>query len=477
MNIEQRPFYGIIQSSYFRDIRFWIFLFFVIRLVGITNPPLEIGHNWRQTFTNSVARTFYDSGNSIFFPEADIYGNKPGIVGTEFPFLNYLICIFAKLFGYAHWYGRLINLIVSSFGVFYFYKLVKKFFKPEIAFNATLILICSIWFAFSRKSMPDTFSISLIMIGIYYGFNYFTTLKIKDLLLFLVFVLIGILCKIPGMFLLSFFILPFLDKNIRLKNKIFFAFALITVLYVVSFWYFMWVPYLDSLFGNRLFFPRSLPQGMHELLHLWQLTAEKFYFSSLESFIAFAFFIAGCFFIIRKKDKIMMMIVIPATVIFMFFMIKTGEVFPLHSYYVIPFTPLMAMITAYGLNEVPKVNYRIVLLSLIMIEGIANQNNDFFIKKSEMYKLELESVADKISSRADAIAINGGENPQQLYFTHRKGWRITNEEAGDSKFLDFIKKDGCKFLFLNKQEMGNGKPGLELKKVYEDEYFAVYAFQ
>jgi len=27
------------------DIRFWIIVFFVIRLFGITNAPLEMGHN------------------------------------------------------------------------------------------------------------------------------------------------------------------------------------------------------------------------------------------------------------------------------------------------------------------------------------------------------------------------------------------------------------------------------------------------
>ena len=32
-----------------KDIRFWIIFLFLLRLYGITNPPLEVGHNWRQT--------------------------------------------------------------------------------------------------------------------------------------------------------------------------------------------------------------------------------------------------------------------------------------------------------------------------------------------------------------------------------------------------------------------------------------------
>ena len=51
-----------------RDIRFWIILFFIIRLWGITNAPLEVAHNWRQTTVTMVARNFLEIDNNIFFP-------------------------------------------------------------------------------------------------------------------------------------------------------------------------------------------------------------------------------------------------------------------------------------------------------------------------------------------------------------------------------------------------------------------------
>src|SRR5690606_8136272 len=132
--------------------------FFVIRLIGITNPPLEVSHNWRQTTVTMVARNFLEVDNNIFFPRIDIAGEKTGITGMEFPLLNYLIYLVAKLFGYQHWYGRLINLLISSFGVWFFYKLVGKYLTRQTAFYAAIILIVSIWFQFSRKIMPDTFS-------------------------------------------------------------------------------------------------------------------------------------------------------------------------------------------------------------------------------------------------------------------------------------------------------------------------------
>ena len=145
---------NLIPIKYLKDIRVWILLFFLIRLIGITIPPLEISHNWRQSFTNTVARNFLEVDNNILYPRAIIFGNNNGVLGTEFPFFNYLIYIISKIFGYAHWYGRLINLIISSIGIYFFYKIINKFLKPEIAFNSAIILLCSVWFMFSRKAMP-----------------------------------------------------------------------------------------------------------------------------------------------------------------------------------------------------------------------------------------------------------------------------------------------------------------------------------
>ena len=140
-----------------KDIRFWIILYFLLRLYGITFPPIETNHGWRQTTVNMVARNFLEIDANILYPRIDVAGDKTGITGMEFPLLNYLIYLMSSLFSYEHWYGRLINLMVSSFGVWYFYKTLKKYFSVEVCFNATIILLSSIWFSYSRKIMPDTF--------------------------------------------------------------------------------------------------------------------------------------------------------------------------------------------------------------------------------------------------------------------------------------------------------------------------------
>jgi len=108
-----------------------------------------------------------------------------------------------------------------------------------------------------------------------------------------------------------------------------------------------------------------------------------------------------------------------------------------------------------------------------MIEGIANQHHDFRIKDTELYKLQLETIADKISKPKDLIAISGGENPQQLYFSHRAGWRLTNEQAKNSGFVQNIKAQGCDYLFINKIYLPD-HGAFQYKKIFENKQYLIF---
>ena len=139
------------------DIRFWLLILFLLRLIGITNPPLEMSHSWRQSLTAMISRNFIEYGPNLLYPRIDMGGIREGIIGSEFPFFNYLIYLFAKTFGYNHWYGRLINLSVTTVGVFYFFRLIKGLMTERIAFFSALLLALSVWFGLARKIMPDTY--------------------------------------------------------------------------------------------------------------------------------------------------------------------------------------------------------------------------------------------------------------------------------------------------------------------------------
>jgi len=401
------------------DIRFWILLFFLLRLIGIINPPLEISHNWRQSLTNMIARNFFEIDSNILYPRIDMAGNATGIIGSEFPFFNYLIYLVSMVFGFEHWYGRLINLIVSSFGIYFFYRLIARICNSRIAFNSALVLLSSIWFAFSRKIMPDTFSVSLVLIGLFYCYDYLMSGARWKLILYFCFATLGILCKIPALCLLSALGILVFVKTIEKERKFLVYLTSIISVSIVALWYFNWVPYLLFTYNYPLYFPKGIIEGIHEILPLLPQFFEKFYFSSLSSYIALACFLGGLILLLRSKDNYLKAGIGFTTLIFLIFIIKTGSVFPLHNYYVIPFTLVMALIAGYGIARV-SIRYQFIILFLIAFEGIANQQHDFFIKDSERYKLSLEKVSDAYIGKKELVVINGGQSPQQIYFLHRR---------------------------------------------------------
>ena len=417
-------------------------------MIGITNPPLEIGHNWRQSLTNMIARNFLESDPNIFYPRIDMAGNQTGIIGSEFPFYNYLIYIVSLFGGYSHWYGRLINLIVSSIGIYAFYLLIKEVCNKKIAFNASIVFLSSIWFAFSRKIMPDTFSVTLVIIGLYYCYTYLMTGSLLKLLLFFLFSTVGMLCKIPALSLISVISILILIKEIPINKKIIVFILTIISLVFVTFWYFYWVPYLLNTYHYQLYFPKGLIEGLKEITLLLPDFLKKFYFDSLSSYISLPFLLAGVYYIFREGNLYFKMGILVITCTFFVFILKTGAVFPLHNYYIIPFTPVMALIVGYGLSKIPS-KYLYVSLITIALEGILNQQHDFFIKDRELYKISLEDITNKYSNKNDLIVINGGQSPQEIYFAHRKGWTVDNKMISKDELKRF-KEIGASHLIIDR---------------------------
>ena len=453
------------------DIRFWIILLFLIRLIGITNAPLETGHNWRQSLTNMIARNFLEGEANLLYPRIDMAGAKSGIIGSEFPVFNYLIYLVSSVFGYAHWYGRLINLLISSIGVLYFFKLLKGLFNKHIAFNATIVLLVSIWFSFSRKVMPDTFSVSMVIISLYYAYCYLRSGNIFSLMLFFMLSTLGVLAKIPSLALLSLLIIPLMVKWQRNLKLLVLYIAWIVSFIFVAWWYFHWVPHLVEEYQYALFFPKSLAEGLVEVARLAPEALEKFYFSSFHSYIGFLCFLTGLYFVFTDKNKAIKIGFAIVTLVFLVFIIKTGSVFPKHNYYIIPYTPVMAVIAGVFISKVPK-KYQVVLLILIGLEGIANQQHDFFIKKNKRYLLNLEQIVEKHVNENELIVTNGGPSPQQMYFTHRKGWSVDDSVLRNRQKINEFTKKGAKHIVVDRATF---KTKLEYPVEYSGENFVIYS--
>lgn len=459
------------------DIRFWIVVLALLRLYGIANPPLEVSHSWRQTTVAMVARNFYEVDANILYPRIDVGGDLSGITGMEFPLLNWLIALMAFLFGYADWYGRLINLIVSSVGCWYFYRLLKRFFGERHAFCATLILCASLWFAFARKIMPDTFSMSLVMMGMYYGVDYLLheRPRIGSLLGYILLTMAGVLSKLPSGYILVVFVLPMLDRALPLRRKAWFAVASVALLIPVAWWYFLWVPHLVETYGiHHFFMGEGLGQGMTDLLNEWGLALRRFYDTALK-FTGFAVFVAGLFFAFHNRQKLLLHVVALAAAAFLLVMLSSGWTFVRHDYYMVPFVPVMAMVAGYGVAQVSNVKWCTVLLAAVALENILNYHSQFVIHENRRPVLALESVFDEFSLRDDLICINSGFDPTVMYFTHRKGWVANNEQLLEESYRNDLQHRGCKYVLVMKQVFG-GNVGLPMQSLVDNDDYTIYRF-
>jgi len=458
------------MKKLFNKIEFWIFVFFIVRLIGITDPPLEIGHSWRQITGLMVARNFLEVDSNILLPRIDENLGGSGIIGLEFPSLNYIYFAISKVFGYTHWYGRLINLIVSSIGLVFFSKIIRRFFTEKVAMASTLFLLGSIWFAFSRKMMPDTYCISLMFVGVYYGIKYLEIGKTIHIILYVSFTSLAILSKIPAGIYFAL-LLPMMYWNYsKIRKSVVVSTTLIPIS-LTYLWYFLWNPHLSKTYGNWYNSGKSISDGFSEIVSNLSLVLKSFYFHSFSGYIIFIFVLLGLFQIIRDRNRILIVAISTISFTFMIYIFKSGYFFYHHNYYIIPFVPIMALLAGHCVASINKKWLFITCVLLGLSESVLNQQHDFFIKESEQYKLELESIADLVSSKDDLIAINGNANPQQLYLSHRKGWTCHDSEITDVSFINDLQKNGCRYIFLNKHSCD--KP-IDKKMIFSNVNYTVY---
>jgi hypothetical protein len=453
------------------DTRLKVFIVFafLIRLVHITDPPIEIAHNWRQTTSLMVARNFYQLDNNILYPTLDETGEKRGVVGMEFPALPYSIYLVSTVFGYDHWYGRLINLIVVSFGLWYFFKLCRFWFDERTSFFATMALMCSALIHLARKVLPDPMAQALVIIGIWHGTAYLKNNKPHHLLLYFLFATLGALVKIPFGAYLVVLAFPFFAKEVSTARRLFFAAISALVVGIVYWWYFIWNMHLADKFGLWYNSGRSITEGFRELGEHRGDVLERFYFNAFHSYVFFGIALAGFIVALIRKEKKLIFLLVACTPVFAGYMMKSGFLFAHHGYYALVIVPVMALFVGYLLSSIPT-KYAIPLLLIGVGESIANQQHDFFIKEKEFQKTTLTTIADSLSERNELVALATNQNPNEFYFLNRKGWMVSGENIR-TDFLDSLHVKGCELLFMRKGKYNEELPYI---RVFENQDYLVF---
>lgn len=457
------------------DIRFWIGAFFLLHLTSITLPPLEPGSTWRQTDGYMIARNFYERSPNILYPTVDVCGDKTGIVGCEFPILNYLVYLMSLVFGYHSWFGRLINLIVSSVGVYFLFRLVRDHFGKQAALNTGIIVLSSIWFTYNRTNIPDTFGASLCIISLFFGVRYLREQRTKDLLLFALVGLVGCLSRISAAVILTLIAIPFLFSTTTTMARVMTTVVAGFILSMVCAWYFVWVPYLNSTYGMtfHFFMGMDFMDGVRRLASDWPLTLKRFYETPMK-YVGFVVFVCSLVYAIRTRNRLVLAIFLLPFLSYAAMTFRLVEGLHNDAYYVILFMLPMAFVAGWGLAQLNRKSIMVVMLLAIGIEGVANQIHVFRIRQPYKSLEGLEAVMDSVTTRTDLIAISGlpNEDPTPMYMAHRRGWVEPSEYFKNVDFQQLLKSKGCSYIVIAKRVFGD--VDLSLPKVYDSEDFSVY---
>ncbi|MBI3235710.1 MAG: hypothetical protein HYZ42_17020 [Bacteroidetes bacterium] len=111
------------------------------------------------------------------------------------------------------------------------------------------------------------------------------------------------------------------------------------------------------------------------------------------------------------------------------------------------------------------------MLIFITIEGLLNQQHDLFIKDSEQYKLTLEQLTEKYIPKNNLIVINGGPSPQEMYFSHRKGWTMDGKYIKEEELLR-LQKLGASYLVIDNHAYN--KKIDYLHEIFTNNDFSIY---
>ncbi|MEY3421737.1 MAG: hypothetical protein RIR48_2033 [Bacteroidota bacterium] len=457
--------------GFLTDIRIWIFILFLLRLETINLPPLD-EHSWRQCITLGVARNYAEVDATFWEPKTVISDSRNGILAQEFPILNYLIYILWSIFGEHNWVFRSLVLLVSSFGLYYFYLLLKRLFNHHIAFGTVIVFAVSIAFTYARKAMPDVFSVSLCIIAIEYAYRYKEQPGIRNGIIFTTLMALGLLSKMPAAMVLpfGFWLIDFSEQSKKKSINIILMGGL--AVFAMALWYWVWVPWAEKAYQFRLFFPTSLAEGYKQLAENYVDLRLRFYPSALTSTISFVFCIAGLVAALIKKEKKVLLLFLSSTFILIFFMLKTGSVFSGHKYYIIPFVPMMSLLAGYGISFLSNRTYLFYgVLVIISFEAIIEHKKDFFVHADDKKYLRLESITDKHVPKSDRILVNSGEGqPWMMYMAHRRGWTVT-DRMKDTAWVNGESSVGLKYILIDK---GKWKDTIPYPVLYDDIDFRLY---
>ncbi len=149
-----------------------VLLAIAFRLYHITFPMVD-GHSWRQVTNADIARHFTEGSLNLFVPRVS-WGGLNGVVGMEFPLLQYITGLLWLVTTELHPVARLVSVAFSVAGVVAMYFLGTRLFgRPAGRAAAFLLAVSPSSVYFGRAFLSDTPMMTFMIVAVLAWDRYF----------------------------------------------------------------------------------------------------------------------------------------------------------------------------------------------------------------------------------------------------------------------------------------------------------------
>lgn len=401
-----------------------------LRLYHVGALPLG-RHDWRQSDTAAVARNFYEHGYRFLQPEVDWGAMRrdsppgPTAAGMEFPVYQFTTALLYGVFGVNVVWARILSVVGSLIGVFFFHRLVELQIDRRTAnWSCLLYAILPLSIYYGRTIQPESWLIAASIAGIYCFARWVRSDRARFLVVSALCIALACLLKFALYLGLPLLYLTWTKYGARsLVQWRLWIYAVIVLVPCVA-----WYGYSGELAQKTGVGYGVVSQGLFtdwDLILTWEFYNKLFFRQLAErhfTWIGFVVLLVGIALPRREPGERLFDFWALGVLVYFFLAAKLNYI---HEYYQMPLTApacvFMGKVFARGWT-----NRRAVLLpTLIGIILFSGWRWWAYMLMERPGSSPHSRVAEVIAEHTNPVdpVITASARPIWLYLSHRKGWR------------------------------------------------------
>jgi len=403
-------------------------------------------HVWRQTQTQTVIYNFTFSDHSIFHPQKFDLTNGTTSLLYEFPLYQWLIAQANNALGYSVLHTRLLSFLFFAALLLGFYRLLRCFVNREVALiSNTLLCFSPLLYYYCVNPLPDTLALCFAVWALFCFFQFITSKREALFICFCLLILLATLIKLPYL-MFGIVLLPYLYRAFRghrytalTKRILFFGAGMIPALA----WYFKAIPTWDKnpVAMGMLANDKPVLQLLDYFwFHLISSTPEL-----LTNYAACIFLVSGIYWFFKQHkytEAVQLYFISLFAITVLYFLLEINMIEKVHDYYLMPFLPLLFLVSAYGVKMLYEKKKKVLVLfftCLVPITAWLRINTRWDLSSpgfTEDYLTQQAKLQSIIPQDQKCIINYDDSHFICLYYLKRQGYSLFENELNEQALKD-----------------------------------------